>query len=60
MQAVKKARSAFAPGPNGVPYSVYKNCPRVLKIFGKYIRFTWDKQIIPKAWRRVVGVLIPE
>ncbi|KAK0147628.1 LINE-1 retrotransposable element ORF2 protein [Merluccius polli] len=38
-QAVKKERSASAPGPNGV---------------------AWDKQIIPKAWRRAGGVLIPK
>ncbi|KAJ8351716.1 hypothetical protein SKAU_G00231920 [Synaphobranchus kaupii] len=24
---VKKARSASAPGPNGIPYKLYKNCP---------------------------------
>ena len=28
---VKKSRSASAPGQNGIPYKVYKNCPRILK-----------------------------
>ena len=28
---VKKARAGSAPGPNGVPYRVYKNCPKLLK-----------------------------
>lgn len=50
-QAVRKARSASAPGPNGVPYSVFKNTPDVLKILWKNMKVVWDKQIIPKAWR---------
>ena len=28
---VKKARSASSPGPNGIPYKVYKKCPKILK-----------------------------
>ncbi len=59
-QAVKKARSASAPGPNGVPYSVYKKTPDVLKILWKNMKVVWDKQIIPKAWRRAGGVFIPK
>lgn len=29
-KVVQRARAASAPGPNGVPYKVYKNAPRVL------------------------------
>jgi hypothetical protein len=28
---IKKARAASAPGPNGIPYCVYKNCPKLAK-----------------------------
>lgn len=59
-QVIRKARSASAPGPNGVPYSVYKNAPDVLKILWKNKRVVWDKQVIPKARRRAGGVLIPK
>ncbi|KAJ8346703.1 hypothetical protein SKAU_G00281040 [Synaphobranchus kaupii] len=59
-EAVKKARSASAPGPNGVPYCVYKNAPDVLKLLWRNMRVAWEKQIIPKAWRRAGGVLIPK
>lgn len=55
-QAVKKAKSASAPGPNGVPYSVCKNATDVLKILWKNMKVAWDKQIIPKAWQRARGV----
>lgn len=30
-EVVRKARSSSAPGPSGVPYKVYKNCPLLLK-----------------------------
>lgn len=29
---VKRVRSASAPGPNGIPYKLYKRCPQVLKV----------------------------
>lgn len=29
-EVVKKAQVSSAPGPSGVPYMVYKNCPRFL------------------------------
>ena len=28
-EVLKRARSASAPGPNGIPYKVYKNCPKL-------------------------------
>ncbi|KAK0150886.1 hypothetical protein N1851_008008 [Merluccius polli] len=34
-QVVDKAKSASAPGLNGVPYRVYKSCPMVLKLLWK-------------------------
>ncbi|KAJ8388001.1 hypothetical protein AAFF_G00147920 [Aldrovandia affinis] len=37
-EVVKKARSASAPGPNGVPYKLYKNCPGMLKILWTLMR----------------------
>ncbi|XDV11573.1 hypothetical protein PO909_000474, partial [Leuciscus waleckii] len=49
---VKRARTASAPGPNGVPYRLYKNAPGVLKYLWKLMKVAWEKGIIPKAWRR--------
>ncbi|KAF0045977.1 hypothetical protein F2P81_002506 [Scophthalmus maximus] len=49
---VKRARTASAPGPNGVPYRLYKNTPGVLKGLWKLMKVTWEKGIIPKAWRK--------
>ncbi|KAJ8347374.1 hypothetical protein SKAU_G00287750 [Synaphobranchus kaupii] len=57
---VKRARSASAPGPNGVPYRLYKNTPGILKYLWKLMKVAWRKESIPKAWRRAGGILIPK
>lgn len=57
---VRRARTSSAPGPNGVPYKVYKNTPDVLRFLWRLMKVAWVRQIIPKAWRRAGGVLIPK
>lgn len=57
---VRGARTASSPGPNGVPYKIYKNAPGVLKFLWKRMKVVWQKQEIPTVWRRAGGVLIPK
>lgn len=57
--SLEKARSSSAPGPNGVPYKVYKNCPRVLNLW-RLMRVAWETQSIPAAWSRAVTTFIPK
>ncbi len=59
-QVIQRARSASAPGPNGIPYKLYKSCPRVLKLLRTLMRITWTKQTIPSEWQRAVAVYIPK
>ncbi|XP_077382825.1 5-azacytidine-induced protein 2 isoform X1 [Festucalex cinctus] len=59
-QAVKKARSSSAPGPNGMPYKLYKNCPKVLELLWYLMRTAWKKQLIPSEWQRAVAIFIPK
>ncbi|XP_063049927.1 NACHT, LRR and PYD domains-containing protein 3-like [Engraulis encrasicolus] len=59
-QVVEKARSSLAPGPNGVPYKLYKNCPKVLELLWYLMRTAWKKKIIPSEWQRAVAVFIPK
>lgn len=40
---VKQARSASAPGPNGVPYRLYKNTLCILKHLWKLMKVAWKK-----------------
>ena len=57
---VKAARSASSPGQSGVPYTVYKRCPTILKHLWRIIKTIWRKRIIPKNWKRSNGIWIPK
>ncbi len=59
-EVLKRARSASAPGPNGLPYKLYKNCPQVSKILWKPMCIAWKKQSIPAEWQEAVGIFIPK
>ena len=60
VEVVRRAKALSAPGPNGVPYRVYKSAPGILKILWRHMRVVWEKQSIPRAWRRAGGVFIPK
>lgn len=56
---MRKARASSAPGPNRVPYKLYKNFPKVLDVLWYLMRAAWKKQLIPFEWQKVAVVLIP-
>ena len=43
---VQKARAKSAPGPNGVPYLLYKICPNILRRLHKILLGAWSNQKI--------------
>ena len=57
---LKKTRSKSAPGPNGVPYIVYKRCPSIAKLLWFYLRGMWNKNVISESWRKAEGIFIPK
>ena len=57
---LRRTRSKSAPGPNGIPYLVYKRCPGVAKLLWSYIKGMWRKNMISDAWRKAEGVFIPK
>ena len=59
-EVVKAARTSAAPGPNGVPYTVYKRCPGILKLLWKVLRTIWRMGRVADQWRQVEGVCIPK
>ena len=59
-KVVQKGRSKSAPGPNGIPYLLYKKCPEVLKWLHKLIRSAWRNEKIPQQWMCADGVYIPK
>ena len=57
---LRKTRSKSAPGPNGVPYLVYKRCPGVARLLWNYLRLLWRRNVLSDAWREAEGVFIPK
>ena len=57
---VKKARAGAAPGPNGVPYKVFKACPGLLHLLWKLLKVAWRQDIVPIFWAEADGVYIPK
>ena len=57
---LKKARNNSAPGPNGVPYLLYKRCPKVARLLYGYLKGLWKKNTVSKVWRKAEGIFIPK
>ncbi|XP_052257664.1 uncharacterized protein LOC127862512 [Dreissena polymorpha] len=57
---VKKARAVSAPGPNGIPYKVYKMCPRLLRRLWRLIKVVWRKGQVPECWQKAEGLFVPK
>ena len=57
---VRKARNRSAPGPNGIPYLLYKRCPRVLKILHMLVESAWETGRVDNEWKQAEGVYIPK
>ena len=57
---LRKTRNKSSPGPNGVPYLVYKRCPGVARQLYSYLKGMWRKNIISRTWRKAEGIFIPK
>ncbi|XP_072178554.1 uncharacterized protein [Diadema setosum] len=57
---LKKTRNASAPGQNGIPYKMYKRCPRLLRLLWSLMQVVWRTKKIPVIWRVAEGVYIPK
>jgi hypothetical protein len=53
-EVVKRARGKSAPGPNGVPYLIYKRCPKVLRMHQRLLYGAWKEG----EWKKADGVFI--
>ena len=60
MKRLRKTRSKSAPGPNGVPYVIYKRCPGLAKQLWSYLKKMWKENLISDSWRKAEGILIPK
>ncbi|XP_033747101.1 uncharacterized protein LOC117332324 [Pecten maximus] len=60
VEVVKKARSGSAPGPSGIPYKVYKMCPKLLRRLWRLLKVIWRKGKIPECWQTAEGIFVPK
>ena len=58
--AVRKARNRSAPGTNGVPYLLYKRCPKTLYLLHSLIQKAWSSVTVDDEWKKAEGVYIPK
>ena len=54
---LRKARNASSPG---LPYKMYKKCPRLLRIIWNLVQVVWRTKHIPVQWRVAEGIYIPK
>ncbi|XP_062387675.1 uncharacterized protein LOC134076569 [Sardina pilchardus] len=59
-EVIRAARTSSAPGPSGVPYVVYKRCPRLLKRLWLIIKAIWRRGRVAQQWRHAEGIWIPK
>ena len=57
---VRRARNRSAPGPNGVPYLLYKRCPKTLYLLHSLIQRAWSSATVDDEWKKAEGVYIPK
>lgn len=57
-EVVKKARAASAPGPSGIPYRVYKKCPKIFSATsGSCLKGSGRKGLYHRSGRRLKAAL---
>ena len=59
-QILSTWRNASAPGLNGIPYKVYKKCPKISKFLFKIFLSCMNKGIIPLQWWSAKEIYIPK
>ena len=59
-QVVKKKRNASQPGPNQIPYKVYKKCPKLRNYLLRIMLKAAKDKLIPLNWRVSDGIMIPK
>lgn len=57
---LKKTGNKSAPGPNGLPYLVYKNCVTLQSYLCRFFKIVWASGNCPSGFGRAVVKLIPK
>ena len=57
---LRKTRNASRPGPNQIPYKVYKKCPELAKHLFELLLATFRTNVTPLNWRVSDGIFLPK
>ena len=57
---VKTVRACSAPGPSGIPYKVYKNCPKLFRRLWLLLRTVWKSGTVPDCWQAAESCFVPK
>ena len=57
---VKSRRNKSAPGPDGIPFKIFKLCTIIMKVLFSVVRIVFKMQLIPQNDRVAIKVLIPK
>ena len=55
---IRSRRNSSAPGPNGIPYTVWKRCPNLQMRLFSIISRAWKSTEIPPSWQQAVIRLV--
>ena len=55
---IRSRRNSSAPGPNGIPYIVWKRCPNLQMRLFSIISRAWKSTEIPPSWQQAVIRLV--
>lgn len=58
LSVIRKSRNSSAPGPNGIPYIVWKRCPSLQRRLYTIFCRVWHLGTVPTSWQQAVIVLI--
>lgn len=57
---MRRTRNNSSPGPNGIPYLVWKRCPYLARLLYVIICRLWSSGEIPHSWQQAVVILLPK
>ena len=60
LDILSSRRNTSAPGLNGIPYKVYKKCPRISKFLFKFFQACFKRCEIPIQWRSAQEIYMPK
>ncbi|MCP4489606.1 MAG: hypothetical protein GY820_20160, partial [Gammaproteobacteria bacterium] len=56
----KSRRNKSAPGPDGIPYRIFKMCSSIRSVLFSFVRMAFRLQLVPQEDRVALKVLIPK